>query len=205
MQSPATPAFNGNGAEALHSNVNEIFELTAALVIRFRRTHMKTTIAFGIAFSCMAAGLLAQTIPNTVDAHIAAARAAAGTDHVAVFNSLCMATEERASFEPCADAGRDAGSVPDRAKWHTEPMKVFDNPVPYYLGNPRTQLGRHDVCRPSSSSMRCSILSGDRNRQRSQQARSRPEKHQVRDRQPCAQRPCRRRGSCCRIASGRTY
>jgi metallo-beta-lactamase class B len=93
---------------------------------------MKTTIAFGIAFSCMAASLLAQTVPNTVDAHIAAARAAAGTDHVAVFNSLCMATEERASSNPAPTRAATPAPSPDRAKWHTEPMKVFDNL--YYLG-----------------------------------------------------------------------
>ena len=52
---------------------------------------MRTTIATGVALGFVAASLLAQTVPNTVDAHIAAAKAAAGTEHASVFNSLCMA------------------------------------------------------------------------------------------------------------------
>jgi metallo-beta-lactamase class B len=93
---------------------------------------MKTIIAVGVAFTCTAGILLAQTVANTVDAHVAAAKAAAGTDHVAVFNSLCMATEERASSNPAPARNATPAPPPDRAKWHTEPMKVFDNL--YYLG-----------------------------------------------------------------------
>ena len=93
---------------------------------------MKITIAAGVAFSFITAGLLAQTAPNTVDAHTAAAKAAAGTEHVSVFNSLCMATEERASSNPAPTRSAAAAPAPDRAKWHAEPMKVFDNL--YYLG-----------------------------------------------------------------------
>jgi metallo-beta-lactamase class B len=93
---------------------------------------MKTTLVIGVALSVMAAGLLAQTVPNTADAHIAAAKAAAGTEHVAVFNSLCMATEERASSNPAPARAATPAPSPDRAKWHTDPVKVFDNL--YYLG-----------------------------------------------------------------------
>ena len=94
---------------------------------------MKTTLVIGVALSFMAAGLLAQTVPNSVDAHIAAAKAAAGTEHVSVFNSLCMATEERASSNPAPTrAATTPAPSPDRAKWHSEPVKVFDNL--YYLG-----------------------------------------------------------------------
>src|SRR5438105_3916684 len=41
---------------------------------------MKTTISIGLALSVVGATVLAQTVPNTVDAHIAAAKAAAGSD-----------------------------------------------------------------------------------------------------------------------------
>jgi hypothetical protein len=42
-------AFNGNGAEALHSNVNENLRAHRAQIMRFWRTHMRTTIATGVA------------------------------------------------------------------------------------------------------------------------------------------------------------
>src|SRR6476646_8240891 len=93
---------------------------------------MRTTIGTGVAFGFVVAGLLAQTVPNTVDAHIAAAKAAAGTEHVGVFNSLCMATEERASSNPAPTRTATPAPPPERAKWHAEPVKVFDNL--YYLG-----------------------------------------------------------------------
>ena len=94
---------------------------------------MKSIVLTGFAFSCAAAALAAQTIPATADAHIAAARAAAGTEHVSVFNSLCMATQERASSNP-NPAPRAGGPAapPARATWHAEPVRVFDNL--YYLG-----------------------------------------------------------------------
>ena len=93
---------------------------------------MKTTISIGLALSVVGATVLAQTVPNTVDAHIAAAKAAAGSEHTNTFNSLCMATEERASSNPAPRANATPPPPPDRAKWHVEPMKVFDNL--YYLG-----------------------------------------------------------------------
>jgi metallo-beta-lactamase class B len=89
-------------------------------------------VLVGLMISLAAAGMLAQTVPNTVDAHIAAAKAAAGTEHTNTFNSLCMATEERASSNPAPRANATPPPPPDRAKWHVEPMKVFDNL--YYLG-----------------------------------------------------------------------
>jgi metallo-beta-lactamase class B len=93
---------------------------------------MKTSIAAALAFALSAAALLAQAASNTVDGHTAAARAAAGTEHVGVFNSLCMATEERASSNPAPARSGAPAPPPDRAKWHVEPQKVFDNL--YYLG-----------------------------------------------------------------------
>ena len=93
---------------------------------------MKTSIAAALAFALSAAALLAQAASNTVDGHTAAARAAAGTEHVGVFNSLCVATEERASSNPAPARSGAPAPPPDRAKWHVEPQKVFDNL--YYLG-----------------------------------------------------------------------
>lgn len=93
---------------------------------------MKRTILTALCVATTAASLFAQTTRNTADAHIAAAKAAAGSDHLAVFNSLCMATEERASSNPTPRASAAPAAPPDRAKWHVEPVKVFDNL--YYLG-----------------------------------------------------------------------
>jgi metallo-beta-lactamase class B len=69
------------------------------------------------------------------DAHVAAAKVAAGTYHPGLFNSLCSA----ANLQPAAapQRGQRAGGAapqgpPDRSQWHAEPVKVFDNL--YYVG-----------------------------------------------------------------------
>jgi metallo-beta-lactamase class B len=74
------------------------------------------------------------TPPDTVDGHVAAARAAAGSYHPGLFNSLCSASSLRPASSP--QRGQRAGgpppAPPDRATWHAEPVKVFDNL--YYVG-----------------------------------------------------------------------
>ena len=69
---------------------------------------------------------------DTVDAHVAAARAAAAEDHTALFQRLCAAPEPAAP--PQQDGSRAARpqNSPDRALWHADPVKVFDNL--YYVG-----------------------------------------------------------------------
>ena len=101
--------------------------------------YQTSSYAFGlIAAAALCLGLLttgvhAQSSANTVEAHVAAAKAAAGTEHVDVFNGLCTATQERASSNPApAAAPRPAAAPPPRTAWHVEPAKVFDNL--YYLG-----------------------------------------------------------------------
>jgi metallo-beta-lactamase class B len=87
-------------------------------------------VALSIATATLAARVEA---PDTRDAHVAAARAAAGSDHVAVFNLLCTAaaaTPQAAQTGP-ATAPQPPGP-PDRAQWHAEPVKVFDNL--YFVG-----------------------------------------------------------------------
>src|SRR6188508_2123487 len=78
------------------------------------------------------AGALAQSPQaGEIDAHVAAARAAAGQDYRATFVNLCLP-----SGPPAAAAGRGAVAggpqVPDRANWYAPPFKVFDNL--YWLG-----------------------------------------------------------------------
>jgi metallo-beta-lactamase class B len=75
--------------------------------------------------------VLAQAPPaSEIDAHIAAARAAAGQEYRATFVNLCLPST------PPGGAGRGAAAgaprVPDRATWYAPPFKVFDNL--YWLG-----------------------------------------------------------------------
>src|SRR5262245_20130692 len=62
------------------------------------------------------------------DSHVAAAKAAAGKDHTALFQRLCTATAPAAEAAP-APAQRGARGAqqgpPPRSEWHAEPAKVF--------------------------------------------------------------------------------
>src|SRR5688500_17837596 len=98
--------------------------------------------------------VLAAQPPNEIDAHISAARTAAGQDYRATFVNLCFAgggpgpanAGARAGGPGAANAGAraggpgaaprgagaGAGTTPDRANWYASPYKVFDNL--YWLG-----------------------------------------------------------------------
>ncbi len=74
------------------------------------------------------ARISAQSPGPEVQKHIAAAKAAAGQEHVALFNTLCA--------EP-APGGQQRGAPASpgpagHAEWHAEPVKVFDNL--YFVG-----------------------------------------------------------------------
>ena len=101
--------------------------------------------ALGIAF-VLAGGFAAAQAPAEVERHIAAAKAAAGTDHVGLFDRTCQQARDFAAARASAPAegGRAAGAraggagrgaapaPPARDTWHAEPAKVFDNL--YYVG-----------------------------------------------------------------------
>ena len=74
--------------------------------------------------------VVGQSGPDTVQAHVEAARTAAGHDHPGLFGQLCTPPAPR----PPAPQGRAAQppSTPDRSVWHVEPAKVFDNL--YFVG-----------------------------------------------------------------------
>jgi metallo-beta-lactamase class B len=75
------------------------------------------------AIAAVASGAPAQ---DTAESHLAAAKAAAGTEHVALFEGLCVR-------EPAPLPARtEPREVPERSTWHHEPVKVFDNF--YYVG-----------------------------------------------------------------------
>ena len=100
-----------------------------------------------IALGLLAAALIlsAQNADDTPEAHIAAAKAAAGDDFQNLFNFQCYGPGPGGQRTPpgapapaargaAAAAGRGAGrggggrgGTPDRSTWHMEPVKVFDN------------------------------------------------------------------------------
>ena len=73
--------------------------------------------ATAVAAVSLATPVMAQ---NTVDAHVAAAKAAAGKEHTVLFDGLC----KPASGPPQRAPGPRV--VPERSAWHYEPVKVFD-------------------------------------------------------------------------------
>ena len=97
------------------------------------------TLLIGVALAMVvASGLVAAQTPSGksgVDAHIAAAKAAAGTDFAGVFNRIC--TEAVPGAMPAGGArgaarGTRPPGPPPRESWHADPVKVFDNL--YFLG-----------------------------------------------------------------------
>jgi metallo-beta-lactamase class B len=84
----------------------------------------------GLVFGLAGMHLFAQSAANTVEAHVTAAKIAAGQDHTAVFNSLCAAPAR--SPQPAPQPATQPQGPPDRSQWHADPAKVFDNL--YYLG-----------------------------------------------------------------------
>ncbi len=69
----------------------------------------------------------AQPAATTIDAHLAAAKKAGGFEFRGLLGALCVA--------PRNTATRDATPgppPPDRARWNTEPAKVFDDV--YFVG-----------------------------------------------------------------------
>src|SRR5262249_34581911 len=86
------------------------------------RLAMKSYAIGSLAAASLVAGLLGGQpaigqSPDTVEGHIAAAKAAAGTDHVALFESLCRP----APGPGVAAAPRPA---PARSTWYVEPVKA---------------------------------------------------------------------------------
>jgi metallo-beta-lactamase class B len=73
----------------------------------------------------------AQTYPDTVDGHVAAAKAAAGSDYAGLVTRLCTPPAPPAPRSATPAAPRPAGA-PARDTWYAKPVKVFDNL--YFVG-----------------------------------------------------------------------
>jgi metallo-beta-lactamase class B len=83
-------------------------------------------MALAVAAGLGVAGALAQQGANTIDAHLTAAKAAAGFDFTGTLARICITPQTA----PGADV--KPPPPPDRATWFTEPAKVFDNL--YFVG-----------------------------------------------------------------------
>ena len=101
---------------------------------------MKQLLVGGIAaLVCAVVAITgAQTVSPEAHTHIDAARAAAGTDHMGLFQPLCDGA--LALAKPPAPRGGGPGrgrqggppAPPARETWYAEPVKVFDNM--YFVG-----------------------------------------------------------------------
>jgi metallo-beta-lactamase class B len=87
-----------------------------------------TAAAFALAAG--SAVVVSQSKTGAADAHVAAAKAAAGQDHLFMFNQLCA--PPAAPAPAVAAPAAPQPSPPDRSQWHVEPVKVFDNL--YFVG-----------------------------------------------------------------------
>lgn len=96
------------------------------------RPPAKTTAMLGLCIGIFAAEGLAQAPTETVNMHVAAAKAAAGQDHTFLFGLLCAAPPLSPSPLTASQGSAAPSGAPDRSLWHAEPTKVFDNL--YYVG-----------------------------------------------------------------------
>ena len=93
-------------------------------------------MAVAVVITLLVARSSAQAPQNTREAHCAAARAAAGTEHVSLLNRFADICGAGATAVP--QRGRGAGAqpperqVPARETWYHPPAKVFDNL--YFVG-----------------------------------------------------------------------
>jgi metallo-beta-lactamase class B len=97
----------------------------------------RTLFLIGAAAFLLATNLDAQAPADGVDAHIAAARTAAGLDFRNTFINLCLGSTppgggRGGAGRGAAGGGGGAPATPDRAGWYASPYKIFDNL--YWLG-----------------------------------------------------------------------
>jgi metallo-beta-lactamase class B len=92
----------------------------------------RVAVAVALACGLASAGGTAQSNSNRVDAHLAAAKAAAGTDFAGVYNRICTEAAPPATPTPRPAAVPRPPGPPPRSEWHADPVKVFDNL--YFLG-----------------------------------------------------------------------
>ena len=91
-------------------------------------------LAAGLAATWGGVSLVGQGGKDSVESHVAAAKAAAGSDHIGLLDRLCTAPapQPAPAPPPASGAAAQPAGPPSRSTWHAEPMKVFDNL--YFLG-----------------------------------------------------------------------
>ena len=82
--------------------------------------------AVSLAVALGGASVIGQAGKETVEAHVAAAKAAARQEHISLLN-LCEAPSPTPASQPAQPAAAQPQGPPPRAQWHAEPVKVFDN------------------------------------------------------------------------------
>ena len=92
---------------------------------------MRYLTSVGIAMTVAIMVVGAQSVPDTVDGHVAAAKAAAGSDYAGIVARICTPPAPPAPRNATPAAPRPAGA-PARDTWYAKPVKVFDNL--YFVG-----------------------------------------------------------------------
>ncbi len=83
----------------------------------------RTRLASAVAAALAATGAAAQAVPDSIEAHLLAAKAAAGVDFKGTLGALCLPNAPRSA--PAGSPG--SRPIPDRSTWYAAPHQVFDN------------------------------------------------------------------------------
>jgi metallo-beta-lactamase class B len=99
---------------------------------------IRPILILGSALVAICGAASGQTAPSEIDAHLNAARTAAGLDYRNTLLNLCPLFPPPAGRGGPAGGrgagpGRGAAATPDRAGWYAPPFKIFDNL--YWLGS----------------------------------------------------------------------
>lgn len=131
-------------------SVSLVDDSSLHLEVDVRRVLLATGLLAGLSVGASVLAQAPQQQQDEIDAHIAAARAAAGLDFRNTFLNLCMPAGGRGGrglrgAAPAGARGRGPGApgqaarggggrgqAPDRANWYAPPFKIFDNF--YWLG-----------------------------------------------------------------------
>jgi metallo-beta-lactamase class B len=105
---------------------------------------MWTRIFIATMVAAAAGGAALAQAPDTIEGHRAAAKAAAGSEHIGLLNTVCPAPRPAEAGAAAGRQGAAAGGgggtargpqarqTPPREQWYAEPVKVFDNL--YFVG-----------------------------------------------------------------------